>query len=201
MHFFNLLLTVFFTAGAQQALAAPVDSSGELEARELVIRATPGESESNPINLEIEVEDDSALPFDGDCWAILCKNAPTVLQRNPDEATPRQTGNGVSKNGPKGTGPFRNAGQKGNAYEKVKAVPAPNGAISSLLCLPRNYPFASVTQGGYGAHLLPATEGSQSTQGGKLNGRYFANNVDKSPCGNSWFKVTGFKAAAGATLG
>lgn len=79
MHIFNLFFALFLTDSAYKALAAPVNSSGELEARELAIRATPGESESNPINLEIEVEGNSALPFDGDCWAILCKNAPTVL--------------------------------------------------------------------------------------------------------------------------
>lgn len=73
----SLIVLGFFAAGIQQALAAPVDN--EVTARDLEIRATPGESDTNPIKASVNVQGQNQLPFDADCYAILCKGADRVL--------------------------------------------------------------------------------------------------------------------------
>lgn len=62
-------------ASSQDALGAPA----QLDSRDIVERADPGDSESNPIKGTMNVDKQSRLAFDADCWAILCAGAPTVL--------------------------------------------------------------------------------------------------------------------------
>lgn len=73
----SFIVLGFYAAGIQQALAAPVDN--EITARGLEIRATPGESNTNPIKASVNVQGQNQLPFDADCYAILCKGADRVL--------------------------------------------------------------------------------------------------------------------------
>lgn len=79
----QILAAFLLTVGSQHALAAPVNDK---EVRDLETRSTStgnnaagGNTASDPIEVEINVSYDSAVTFDADCWAMLCKGKPHVL--------------------------------------------------------------------------------------------------------------------------
>ncbi|BCR87201.1 uncharacterized protein ACHE_31188A [Aspergillus chevalieri] len=183
------IIALCLYAGAQQAVAAPVDRDNEVAARDLEARASPGESNANPIKASVNVQGQNQLPFDADCYAILCKGADRILQRDSDETNPNRKDSGVTKtfSGGSGSGPFRNP-QKAN----VK-VPAPKSSWDSgnPFVSPEEFPFASTTQGGNGAFLVPVNQASQNSQGGAINAMYEKYDIDTADCGTaSWFELS-----------
>jgi hypothetical protein len=77
----SFLVFALYAINVQQVLAAPV--SPELDeasgGNHTVLATGSGDSKSDPIKADLEIKGQSALPFDVDCWAILCKGAPKVL--------------------------------------------------------------------------------------------------------------------------
>lgn len=68
--------TVTLVSITGYALAAP---AADLVDRDLEARANPGDSQSNPIKGEIAVRGEDALTYEVDCWAMVCKDKPTVM--------------------------------------------------------------------------------------------------------------------------
>lgn len=75
-----LLVFALYAFSSQHALAAPVNQESEATGViNAALKTGSGDSPSDPIKADLEVKGQSALPFDVDCWAILCKGAPNVL--------------------------------------------------------------------------------------------------------------------------
>ncbi|KAM3503840.1 hypothetical protein MY10362_003954 [Beauveria mimosiformis] len=133
--------------------------------KELVVRqpppSAPGSSRNNPIIAELDLDGTkmNMLPFEADCYAILCLGAPDTLQRVVGKVinSNRRT-SGVCKS------PFK----KAKAKYKLDKLPSKDvkwGEFDS----PEEYPFASSGQGGTNAYLFPVSLASQNSQGGTLN--------------------------------
>lgn len=76
----SLLVFALYMFGTQHVLAVPVNPEPDATSVENVaLKTGSGDSQSDPIKADLEVKGQSALPFDVDCWAILCKGAPNVL--------------------------------------------------------------------------------------------------------------------------
>ncbi|PWY67646.1 hypothetical protein BO94DRAFT_503797 [Aspergillus sclerotioniger CBS 115572] len=137
----------------------------------------------------MEVNDNNALPFDGDCYAILCLGKEPLFQRDGSESNANRKDAGVKKTFPggKGSGPFRNP--------TLAGVKTPGSTYVS----PEEFPYASTTQGGHQAVLFPVSESSQDSQGGAINSFYKKNNIGSADKGkrNSWYEITGWTGKLG----
>ncbi|KAI9929610.1 hypothetical protein MW887_001084 [Aspergillus wentii] len=189
MHISKSLLTfTLYMASINLAMAAPVEienpASNGLDTRG---GHAPGSSKSHPIEGTMEVKPDNALPFDADCYAILCLGKEPLFQRDGLESNENRKDAGVKKKfGNTSTGPFRNTAEAN--------VKIPGAQYVS----PEEFPFASTTQGGHQAILFPVSEESQSSQGGTINGFYKKNNIHSAHKGpNSWYKITGWSGPLG----
>lgn len=196
MQFINsLLVLALYAVGILQALAVPVNPEPEAAGDSHAVLATgSGDSQSDPIKANLEIKGQSALPFDVDCWAILCKGAPNVLQRVNEK-----TKNGNRDRSGANKGPFKDPAKWG-----IKALPAKHPSWSTQeFKSPEEYAFASSLQGGTGAVLAPVNLAAQNSQGGILNGFYSANKVKQfdpskpSETKGTWFQITKFTGAAG----
>ncbi|BAE62238.1 unnamed protein product [Aspergillus oryzae RIB40] len=126
----SLLVFALYMFGTQHVLAVPVNPEPDATSVENVaLKTGSGDSQSDPIKADLEVKGQSALPFDVDCWAILCKGAPNVLNRDRS---------GANK------GPFKDPQKWG-----IKALPPKNPSWSAQdFKSPEEYAFASSLQGG-----------------------------------------------------
>ncbi|OJJ78035.1 hypothetical protein ASPBRDRAFT_191296 [Aspergillus brasiliensis CBS 101740] len=181
---------VFYIASLHCAHAAPIHPPEGAAVTDLESRAPPvaGSSKSRPIQGVMEVNDNNALPFDGDCYAILCLGKEPIFQRDGSESKENRKDAGVKKKfpGSTGTGPFRNP-----TAAKVK-IPG------SLYVSPEEFPYASTTQGGHQAILFPVTEESQHSQGGTINGFYNKYGIKSAHLDKtSWFEITGWTGQLG----
>ena len=72
---------ILYVANIHASLAAPVHPAEDVTFNELEIRAgsAAGSDKSNPIKATMDVNDNNALPFDGDCYAILCLEKKPLL--------------------------------------------------------------------------------------------------------------------------
>ncbi|GAB1195586.1 hypothetical protein APSETT444_004847 [Aspergillus pseudonomiae] len=206
----SLLVFALYVFGTQHALAVPVNPESEVaRSVDVSLKSGSGDTKSDPIKADLEVKGQSALPFDVDCWAILCKGAPNVLP--PDVARlnnigriPRQRVNEKTKNSNRdrsgaNKGPFKDPTKWG-----IKALPPKTPAWSTQdFKSPEEYAFASSLQGGTNAILAPVNLAAQNSQGGVLNGFYSANKVvqfDPSKpkeTKGTWFQITKFTGAVG----
>ncbi|BCR88161.1 uncharacterized protein ACHE_40725A [Aspergillus chevalieri] len=139
----------------------------------------------------MNVSGNNALPFDADCYAILCLERKPLFQRNSSESADNRKDAGVRKTFPggKGTGPFRNPTQAG-----VNVPPGGN------FVSPEEFFSASTMQGGDQAYLFPVTEASQRSQGGTINDfyrRYKVESAHKNPNAKSWYQITGWSGQLG----
>ncbi|KAK9435836.1 hypothetical protein VB005_10639 [Metarhizium brunneum] len=139
-------------------------------------RAGTGDDQNDPIKAKLTVTKGSKknptgtggnqLTFDVDCWAILCKGAPKVLQRvvkkrvNLNRRDSRACPSPYTRKKDPITAPARN-----------------NNWAQSDFNSAEEYPFASSLQGGTGAYLVPVNGASQSTQGAELANLYRANKI------------------------
>ncbi|OJI83119.1 hypothetical protein ASPTUDRAFT_191584 [Aspergillus tubingensis CBS 134.48] len=185
-----LIVLVFYTTIINITYAAPIYATEDVATNNLASRAPPvaGSSKSNPISGVMEVKRDNALPFDGDCYAILCLGKEPIFQRDGTESNENRKDAGVKKYFPggKGAGPFRNP-----TAAKVK-IPG------SEYVSPEEFPYASTTQGGYQAILFPVTTESQRSQGGSINSFYNRYDIKSAHQGkNSWFEITGWTGELG----
>ncbi|KAF7617016.1 hypothetical protein F9C07_2284533 [Aspergillus flavus] len=191
----SLLVFALYMFGTQHVLAVPVNPEPDATSVENVaLKTGSGDSQSDPIKADLEVKGQSALPFDVDCWAILCKGAPNVLQRvNEKTKNSNRDRSGANK------GPFKDPQKWG-----IKALPPKNPSWSAQdFKSPEEYAFASSLQGGTNAILAPVNLASQNSQGGVLNGFYSANKVAQfdpskpQQTKGTWFQITKFTGAAG----
>ncbi|EXV01510.1 deoxyribonuclease NucA/NucB [Metarhizium robertsii] len=156
-------------------------------------RAGTGDDKTDPIKAKVTVTKGSKknptgtggnqLTFDVDCWAILCKDAPKVLQRvvkkrvNLNRRDSRACPSPYTRKKDPITAPARN-----------------NNWAQSDFNSAEEYPFASSLQGGTGAYLVPVNGASQSTQGAELANLYRANKILQ-------FDPDSTSTAAGASKG
>ncbi|KAE8138700.1 hypothetical protein BDV38DRAFT_281997 [Aspergillus pseudotamarii] len=190
-----LLVFALYAFSAQHALAVPVNPElGATGVENIALKTGSGDSPSDPIKADLEVKGQSALPFDVDCWAILCKGAPNVLQRVNEK-----TKNGNRDRSGANKGPFKDPQKWG-----IKALPPKNPSWSAQdFKSPEEYAFASSLQGGTNAILAPVNLAAQNSQGGVLNGFYSANKVTQfdpskpKETKGTWFQITKFTGAVG----
>ncbi|GMG22980.1 unnamed protein product [Aspergillus oryzae var. brunneus] len=136
----SLLVFALYVFGTQHVLAVPVNPEPDATSVENVaLKTGSGDSQTDPIKADLEVKGQSALPFDVDCWAILCKGAPNVLQRvNEKTKNSNRDRSGANK------GPFKDPQKWG-----IKALPPKNPSWSAQdFKSPEEYAFASSLQGG-----------------------------------------------------
>ncbi|ODM16896.1 hypothetical protein SI65_07861 [Aspergillus cristatus] len=201
----QILAAFLLTVGSQHALAAPVNDK---EVQDLETRSTNtgnnaagGNTASNPIEVEINVSYDSAVTFDADCWAMLCKGKPHVLRRYKETDDNRKaTGSNANAE------PFKKAHQAQASKRGVKVPPAPNQYSGQQpYTSAEEFPFASATQGGKGAYLFPAPRGAQNSQGGIMGGVYSHYGIDpysknaanNNGCDDNWYKIVKFTGSLG----
>ncbi|OJZ91115.1 hypothetical protein ASPFODRAFT_203577 [Aspergillus luchuensis CBS 106.47] len=190
MRVVNLLASFFCIGSILFAHAAPILALDGASATNLDRRAPPvaGSSKAYPIAGTMEVKEENALPFDGDCYAILCLGKEPIFQRDGTESDQNRKDAGVKKKfpGSDGTGPFRN-------------LTAANVKIpGSLYVSPEEFPYASTTQGGYQALFFPVTEKPQHSQGGSINSFYKKYQIQSAHKGqNSWYQITGWTGTLG----
>ncbi|OAA71580.1 hypothetical protein ISF_02131 [Cordyceps fumosorosea ARSEF 2679] len=200
---FSTSLLAFYAVGIQQALAAPaLDDLDGIETgmealnitKSLVARAA-GDTQNNPILADLTVTGQSQLPFDADCYAILCLGAPDVFQRvdhKQDTINRRRAGTCRS--------PF-----KKNRQKLTLPAPYPTWGNGQHFDSPEEFPFASTSQGGPGAYLIPVNLASQSAQGGVLSTFLRKNNVkmfnpkstDPNAADGTWYKIKNWKGDLG----
>ncbi|RAK90128.1 hypothetical protein BO79DRAFT_143987 [Aspergillus costaricaensis CBS 115574] len=171
MRVFNLLASFFCIGSIHFAHAAPILAPDAASATNLDRRAPPvaGSSKAYPIAGTMEVKEENALPFDGDCYAILCLGKEPVFQRDGTESDQNRK----------------------DAAANVK-IPG------SLYVSPEEFPYTSTTQGGYQALLFPVTEKSQHSQGGSINSFYRKYQIQPAHKGqNSWYQITGWTGTLG----
>ncbi|GLA81206.1 hypothetical protein AtubIFM56815_004848 [Aspergillus tubingensis] len=181
-----LVVLVFYTTIINIAHAAPIYATEDVATNNLANRAPPvaGSSKSNPISGVMEVKRDNALPFDGDCYAILCLGKEPIFQRDGTESNEKRKDAGVKKYFPggKGAGPFRNP-----TAAKVKIRQSIR--VSRGVSIRINYS---------GAILFLVTTESQRSQGGSINSFYNRYDIKSAHQGkNSWFEITGWTGELG----
>ncbi|PYI02054.1 hypothetical protein BO78DRAFT_454769 [Aspergillus sclerotiicarbonarius CBS 121057] len=186
----SLVAFTLYMATIHSALAVPLYPAEDVTLTNLEIRAAPvaGPSKGHPIKATMEVNDNNALPFDADYYAILCLGKDPIFQRDGSESKDNRKDAGVKKTFPggKGTGPFRNP--------TMANVKIPGSQYVS----PEEFPFASTTQGGHQAILFPVSEASQDSQGGALNSFYNKHHIQSAHQGkNSWYEITGWSGQLG----
>ncbi|PYH71016.1 uncharacterized protein BO88DRAFT_423818 [Aspergillus vadensis CBS 113365] len=161
-------------------------------------RSNIGDTKGNPIRADIEIRGEDALTYDVDCWAILCKVKPAVMQKLSQKTADRnrqvKIGSAAKKQ------PFANRAKYG-----IKASPATSAlADHQPWGSAEEFPLASTADGGKNAILVGVTEISQKEQKSSLHAFYHANKIraynetSKSSV-RSWFEITGFKTRAGTT--
>ncbi|OAA53368.1 hypothetical protein ISF_08849 [Cordyceps fumosorosea ARSEF 2679] len=198
------LLLAFCALGLQGAVGTPIlegpvdigaldlgpkdDNTTELVARQ---PPPPGSTNANPIIAELDLDGTkmNMLPFEADCYAILCLKAPDVLQRVVGKVINRnRRTSGVCKS------PFK----RGKAKYKLDKLLPPTHNTWGTFDSPEEYPFASSEQGGTNAYLFPVSLASQNSQGGTLNGllsKYDIKAYDPAKQGTpgatdrTWYKI------------
>ncbi|KAM3447845.1 hypothetical protein MY3296_008365 [Beauveria thailandica] len=199
MQFSTSFVVLFCALGLQGAAGSPiVEGPGDVgsldtepqtdNTTELIRRNGDGNSAQDPIEAELFLDGTkkNMLPFEADCYAILCLDAPDVLQRVNDRVikTNRRT-SGVCAS------PFK------RNKAKYKITLPPKDANWGDFISPEEYPFASSLQGGSKAFLFPVSLQSQNSQGGTLNGLLAKNNIKQfDPSSTSpgasdrtWYKI------------
>ncbi|GAQ45747.1 hypothetical protein AtubIFM55763_004860 [Aspergillus tubingensis] len=194
MRIFSIVIAALLCAsGFYHAFALPTTNSSVLEPRSKI-----GDTKSNPIRAEIEIRGEDSLTYDVDCWDMLCKGKPTVMQKvNQNTARKHRqikTGSGAKNQ------PFANRVKYG-----IKASPATSAwAAHRKWSSAEEFPFASTADGGKNAILVGVTENSQEEQKTSLRTFYHSNriwayNETTNSSERSWFEITGFKTRAGTT--
>ncbi|PWY65685.1 hypothetical protein BO94DRAFT_614214 [Aspergillus sclerotioniger CBS 115572] len=188
-----LLTALLWAPGFYQVLAFPTGTAKPLEAR-----STVGNTKSNPIQAEIEIRGEDALTYDVDCWAMLCKGKPAIMQKTDTKAADkhRQVKNGSAAK----KQPFVHRAKYGIKSSPPTSTWANNqGWVSA-----EEFPFASTVDGGAGAILVGVTLNSQEEQKNSLHSFYSKNkiqsyNATAKGSDRSWFEITGFKVTPGKT--
>ena len=80
----STIFLALYAVGILQVLATPAPHDLEVvetlnATKSLVARAGSGDTPTDPIEADLTVSGQSQLPFDADCYAILCLGAPDVL--------------------------------------------------------------------------------------------------------------------------
>ncbi|KAI1739744.1 hypothetical protein F4680DRAFT_466253 [Xylaria scruposa] len=123
-----------------------------------------------PVTLNVANWQDIA---EENCFIMLCRyNGQLKWQRGPQGIASRhRTESGAGLN------PFypANLGSRHTSQ------------ISQATTSPEEFPWASMNQGGVGAHLMPATKAQQDYQGGAINAAYNTANPPVAPM--NWFTI------------
>ena len=73
------ILAILYATSVQQILAFPVDEATDIQAIAPRQAAGTGNRQNDPIKIDFFIGGESRLPFDADCYAILCLKRSRVL--------------------------------------------------------------------------------------------------------------------------
>ncbi|OJJ70091.1 hypothetical protein ASPBRDRAFT_76683 [Aspergillus brasiliensis CBS 101740] len=159
-------------------------------------RSNIGGTKGNHPSGDFEIRGEDALTYDVDCWAMLCKGKPAVMQKvsqgTADKHRQVKIGSAAKKQ------PFANRAKYGIKTSPPTSAWADHQPWRSA----EEFPFASTADGGKSAILVGVTEKSQEEQKTSLHTFYHTNrirayNETSKSSERSWFEITGFKARAG----